>query len=396
MPINATTIDALFSGYAVQQELMGNLAKSALSRGADLSLSNDYAGAAGEFKRAVGLDPSPDNAATAYDLLATVYLQQDKTDDAIAAYKTSISISPNNDETHMKLGSIYFGEKRYVEAESEYKTAVRISPTSSANVLALGQAYLATNRFAEAETQFKQVIRLSPNHHAGYYALGQAYAQEGRNDEAIDEFNKAVSLKNDFFDAHVDLGYAYAELGLGDNAREQLAILNDNAPDLAGLLADHLYFSSSPKFIAAFSATGFIETYGPGTSLDAIDSSFSSPNASKEFTVIFKFSKEMDLQSVQNTFNWSIGRAPGSFPGGGYNWGLPVPSTEVSLLPVPTNVIYFPDTLMAAVSFKVGQNATSSGAIDPYHLLFSFSGSDAYGKKMDLSADQYSGISKIV
>ena len=46
--------------------------------------------------------------------------------------------------------------------------------------------------------------------------------------------------------------------------------------------------------------------------------------------------------------------------------------------------------------FRINQNSDASATLDPSHIMFQFSGKDASGNSMDHSADQYSGVSKIV
>ena len=50
--------------------------------------------------------------------------------------------------------------------------------------------------------------------------------------------------------------------------------------------------------------------------------------------------------------------------------------------------------LRATVTFSLSQNADGNGTLDPSHLVFKFSGTDADGKKMDPNADQYDGFAK--
>ena len=104
----------------------------------------------------------------------------------------------------------------------------------------------------------------------------------------------------------------------------------------------------------------------------------------------------MDPISVQNPLNWSIMRASLSAGGGLYNNGLTPPDTEAVILPIPVGVTYSADSNTATVQFRVSQNATGSATLDPAHLVFKFSGVDAYRHAMDKSADEYSGFSNIV
>jgi len=389
-------IEALFSALAGGSSRMAALAQTALSYGADRALKQDYDGAVREFKRAIGLDSSPENAAKAYDLLATVYIQQGKTGDAIKAYKASISIAPSDDNAHLKLGNIYFNQKQYGDAEREYKTAININPSYSTNRYSLGQVYLATGRHQEAEHLFNQVIRMDPSQYGGYYSLGQTYSKEGRSAEAVDAFKKAISLKPDFYSAYVDLGSAYADLGKMSDAQEQLSVLNDKSSDIAPLLSAYIDTVTKPKVLAAYSTNGFLDALGPGTPVSYLNKQLESPDGSQVFNMVFIFSKEMDASSVQNPYNWSIAKSSSGQPGGAYNWGMENPPTDTTLSPIPLSVIYKKDSLSATVSFLIKQNSTVDGTIDPSHITFSFRGKDIYGNTIDSSADQYSGISKIV
>lgn len=391
-----TVADSLFSALGGQQTQMTALAQTALSTGADRAMKGDYAGAVREFKRAIGLDPSAENAVTTYNLLATSYIQMGRTEDAIKAYKTSISMSPTDDTAHLKLGNIYYSQKRYSEAEAEYSAAVRNSPNTSTNLFSLGQVYLATDRNQQAETTFQRVIKMDPGQYGGYYALGQTYAKEGRQLDAVSEFQKVIGLKKDFYDVHVDLGSAYADLGQTARANAELNILNDKAPNLASQLSAYIDAITKPKILAAYSASGFPNSSGPGTPVSDLNNSLSAPGASRQFSMTFIFTKDMDASSVQNPYNWSITRAAYGSAGGAYNWGMATPSTEVKISPVPVSVAFQPGSLSATVSFRVGQNAAADGTIDPEHIKFKFMGKDSYGNAMDPSADEYSGISKIV
>ncbi|HUJ19135.1 MAG TPA: tetratricopeptide repeat protein [Nitrospirota bacterium] len=391
-----TIADALFSAMSDQQTQLTALAQTALSTGADRAMNGDYEGATREFRRSIGLDSSPQNAVTAYHLLATSYIQMGRTEDAIKAYQSSIRMAPTDDTAHLNLGNIYFSQGRYNEAEAEYRSAVRNNPTSSTNLFSLGQVYLATDRNQLAETTFKRVIQMDGSQYGGYYALGQTYAKAGRQEDAISEFQKVISLKKDFYQVHVDLGYAYADLGQTSKAKDELSILNDKAPNLASVLSGYLDQIAKPKILAAYNVSGFANTLGPGTKVSTMDKSLTMPGASHEFNMVFMFTKDMDLSSITNPFNWSIAKAAYGAAGGPYNWGLPTPATDVNISPVPIRVTYAPDARSATVSFLIKQNASANGTIDPSHIRFKFNGKDVYGNTMDTSADEYSGISKIV
>ena len=388
----ASSADALFSSTASTTSTMVSLAQGAMSNGAALYAkgSADYDKAAQEFKRAIAMDPSAADAPQAFDLLATVYVAQNKTQDAINAYKSSIAIAPSDDNAHYKLGNIYYSQKNYTAAEKEYKTALNLNPTSTTNRFSLGQAYLAEGRYQDAEKQFQQVIRMDPSQYGGYYALGQTYAKEGLPAQAIPEFQKVIKLNKTFYNVNVDLGSAYADLGQMDNAQAQVKILNNKAPNLAPLLTGYIDKVSKPRILTAYGSGGFSSTFGVNTPISA------DPNTSSTFQMVFTFSKSIDPTSAMDPNNWSISKATPGEKGGAYNWGLPTSSRDLQIPLHPSSVYYDINTATATVSFQIMQNAAGNGTLDPSHIDFKFSGKDTYGNTMDISADQYNGISLIV
>ncbi len=291
------------------------------------------------------------------------------------------------------LGNLYFSEKRYKESENEYKEAIRLNPTEN-NYYALGKAYLELGQYNDAGNQFNTVKRLAPDSPNGNYGLGLAYSRQGRFEDAIRQFKEAIGIENDLYDAYAEMGYAYAELGQIDKAQEQIDYIEQERPDLAQMLSLYVYKVDPPKFMFAYS-TDFMYLKSVKTQVSALDSYLANADTSKTFTMKFSFSKEMDRDSVEDRFNWKIGRASGSGPGQAYNFGLPVPSTEISIPPYPDYVFYDSEASTATIYFTIHQNASADGTIDPSHIEFKFNGEDRYGFTMDPERDQFSGFSKV-
>ncbi len=393
---SSNIIDSLFSSTTRQQSQLDNLSSRALINGIDLSIKGDYDAAIKEFKRAIGLSPSSTNSAKAHEYMANAYLKQNKTKESIATYRQAIRFFPTDDAAHLQLGTLLFSKERYKEALEEYKMAVRLNPNSPATRFALGQTYLTTEDYIKAEDQFKRVTQLSPNDPNGYDALGQVYRQTGDYDKAVFQFNKALALNKDSSDSLLNLGYTYADMGESEKAQEQANILEKTESASAIMLRNYINEVSIPKISSAYTFGGFTPTAGRKTLVSSMNTSLSNPDASKQFTMRFNFSKEMDVYSVRNPYNWRISRATGKDVGGAYNWGLPIPETEVNIPAIPISVVYDENAKSADVSFRITQNSSGDGTIDPGHIVFKFSGIDAYGKAMDSSADEYGGFSKIV
>ena len=390
----STNADLLFSTTMPSVAQFDGIATGALGRGIDALMAKDYDTAVREFKRSIALSPYSDNASKAFEYMANALVSNGKTSEAIATYRQAIEVFPSADGFNLSLGNLYYGEGRYTEALDQYASAVRKNPTANQNVYSLGQGYLALGRYGEAEEQFKKIIQSTPKDSGGYFALGQTYRMEGKYDDAQEQLDKALALKKDFASVHFELGMTYAEQQQIDQAKAELAIVLEDAPQSYLELQNKIYEKSAPRVIAAYIANLKLAS-PPGTQVSDLNSALATPGAHKKYTIQFVFDKNMDPAAVRNIANWSINRSTGATTGGPYNWGTPIPATEISLSRIPDSVIYDPERLTAQVTFTIAQNSTGNGTIDLSHLVFKFGGTDAHGNAMDAAADEYNVISQI-
>lgn len=386
--------DQLFAALSSsnQQDQLDQMANQALSSGIDRFMAEDYEGAVKEFRRSMGISPRSDYATESAAYMARTYLKLEKPEKAVDAYKLATELNPDRDDTFINLGNLQFSLERYADAEESYRKASEINP-SAQNLFSLGQVYLRTENYTKAESTFERVISLSPDDSGGYFGLGQAYAGMEAYDSALAQFDKAVTIKPEFWDAHAEMGYVYADMGDMDKAQEVFERLNLSAPELADTLSRYMYKVEAPRIEFADNDSTFNHFVSYRSPLSALDAYLVNANATKEFTMVFQFGKRMDMESVQNRFNWRIGRSTSSNPGEVYNFGLRVPDTEIKLTPLPDRVIYDSRTLQATVTFTITQNAAADGTIDPSHIAFKFMGTDENGVKMDPDADEWIGYS---
>jgi tetratricopeptide (TPR) repeat protein len=392
---NSATVAALFSSGTNRSAQFNNLALRELDKGLGQFTSKNYELAITSFTRALRLSPGTDTAVNAYDYMARAQLTQGDTDAAIASYKKALKIDPTRDDLHALLGNIYTTEGSLDEARGEYELAVKHNPVA-ANRYSLGQGYLATGRLDEAKAQFEQVRQLSPKDPFGDFGLGQVYAKQENYDAAIDSFKSAISIKSDYWGAYAEMGYAMVDSGDVEQAQEVANNLYANDTTLSNELSQYIYEQSKPKMTSVYASdlyTLFPSTLGPGTLVSGINSYLATANAEKTVSMVFQFSKQMDAASVENVFNWKIERATGSGRADGYNYDIQLKDTEVSLASTPAAIYYDQKDMTATVLFKISQNSTATGTIDPSHINFTFSGKDVLGLSMDKSADMYSGFS---
>jgi hypothetical protein len=156
-----------------------------------------------------------------------------------------------------------------------------------------------------------------------------------------------------------------------------------------------MYKVDPPKFKFAYATSSFSYYMPSRTPVSALDDYLNNADASKTLNIKFQFDKAMDRESVQNKFNWKIGRAAATGPGQAYNFGLPLPDTEIEISRYPEHIYYDEKNHTATVYFIIRQNATADGTIDPSHIEFKFSGKDIYGNSMDENFDQFMGFSGV-
>ncbi|MBN2809627.1 MAG: tetratricopeptide repeat protein [Deltaproteobacteria bacterium] len=392
--LTPVTADSLFVNALQQQASLEQLAGNALNAGITAYQKGDYKKAIIAFRNAIGLAPQSANAVDTAHYVASSYLKMGDSYNAAKAYEQAISLDPSRDDTHVKLGNLYYSQEKFQEAETQYFKAAKLNP-DPVNFYSLGQAYIKTGRYNDAEDQFAKIQRLAPKAVNGPYGMGLNFSAQGRYDEAVAKFQEAISLDDEFYDAYVEMGYAYADMGEMDLAQEVFDKLEEPRPDLADTLSRYMYKVDKPKFAFAHADVTFPYMQPPRTKVASLDTYLETPGASKTFKMVFQFDKEMDRESVEDRFNWKISRSTASGPGEFYNFGMSVPETEIKLPATPEYVYYDANQLTATVYFKITQNATADGTLDPSHIVFKFQGEDTYGQKMDPNADEFSGFSRV-
>jgi TPR repeat len=220
------------------------------------------------------------------------------------------------------------------------------------------------------------------------------YNKQEKFEAASVNLEKALTLKANFPAANYELGVAYNGQGMIEEARNQLTLLNSSDFNLA---TDLRFLLNKPRMIVMDSekSGGFSEILGPRTPLWMLDPiNLLQPNTSKTFSVAFQFTNDMDLASITNTQNWSISRA-NSPDAGYYNNTMPLTQKDIALPSAPEAIFYNPITREATIKFRLNQNSSGDAVIDPSHIVFKFSGKDAEGRDMDVTANEMDGYSVV-
>ena len=341
------------------------------------------------FKQALAFDPQN---STAQKYIGNLSLAKGDNYGAIKVFKTMVQSQPTSVDAHMNLANAYIQDKQYAASEKELKAAARLDPSNPLPTYSLGLQYVNTDRLAEAEVQFRKVQKISPNDGNVFYALGMLHNKQGKYEDAAKDLERALSLKKDFPSANYELGVAYNALGRSEDAQKQLSILQNSSPSQA---QDLKFLLDKPQmaYMDQNNNRNFNQLLGPATPLWMLDPSLLVANAKSKLSVAIQFNNEMDVASVMNPANWQISRAQNTE--GGY-YISQAGGREAAIPMAPAFVSYNPETRQALVSFTVQQNSATDivnkgATIDPSHLVFKFSGLDAAGRQMDSGSDEIDG-----
>jgi len=169
------------------------------------------------YKKTISL--KPDYAET-YSNMGVALKNQGKFDEAIDAYKKSISLKPNYAEAYDNMGVALKNQGKFDEAIDAYKKSISLKPLHAKAYNNLGVALQAQGKLEVSLEAFKKSISLKPNYAEAYNNMGITLKDQGKSEEAIEAYKKALSLKPDYADGYNNLGITLQDKGKLEEAIE--------------------------------------------------------------------------------------------------------------------------------------------------------------------------------
>ena len=134
----------------------------------------------------------------AWTLLGTLYLVQEKSDDAEKAYRTAIEVKPSYALPFINLGKLLVTQKKFDEAIEPLARAVALQPQSPDANLFLGEAYLHLKKGSKAIPYLNEAGKLGKIE--AHLDLGWLYNAAGMKDKAVVEYEEVLRKKPDYHD----------------------------------------------------------------------------------------------------------------------------------------------------------------------------------------------------
>jgi tetratricopeptide (TPR) repeat protein len=141
----------------------------------------------------------------AREMLSSVYLNQNKLDLAAEQLRLLQARVPNHAGAHRLMGDVKLRLDDPAGAVAEYRESLRVRPEQPDVLGNLGFALAALERFDEAAAALREQVVLTPGDPGAHLLLGRVLSVLKKYDEARAEFQAAVELDPDNRDARANL-----------------------------------------------------------------------------------------------------------------------------------------------------------------------------------------------
>ena len=210
-----------------------------------------------EWKEKPGGKPNPAGVVSAADFYERSAVNKALFDKAHAAVEKKdyvngikllnqiVETDANDFQAWNLLGTLYLVQEKREDAEKAYAKAIEIKPTYALPLTNLGKLLLMQKRFDEAVDKLTRAVDLQPQSPDANLFLGEAYLRLKKGSKAIPYLNEAGKLGN--IQAHLDLGWLYNAAGLKDKAVVEYEELLKKKPDYPDRKKLEQYISENKK-----------------------------------------------------------------------------------------------------------------------------------------------------
>jgi Tfp pilus assembly protein PilF len=151
----------------------------------------------------------------------------------------------NDFQSWTLLGTLYLVQEKPEDAEKAYLTAIELKPTYALPLINLGRFRLKQKKFEEAVELLTRAVELQPQSADANLLLGEGYLRLKKGSKAIPYLNEAGKLGK--IEAHLDLGWLYNAAGLKDKAVVEYEEVLKKKPDYADRKKLEQYISENKK-----------------------------------------------------------------------------------------------------------------------------------------------------
>jgi tetratricopeptide (TPR) repeat protein len=181
-------------------------------------LNNEVAKAEEEFRTAVKLQPSSEDAVTT---LALLYNEEGDSGRALEILQ-SVPEAERSPRVDSVLGYTYEQKKDYTSAIEAYRKAVDLDRDNLDAVRGLAQNLFNDNQTDAALEQFKTIAAADPQDVQTLMHISEIYRRDGQFEKALDTLDKAQAIAQDSMEIQYNRAVIEEALGKYDDALRQV------------------------------------------------------------------------------------------------------------------------------------------------------------------------------
>jgi len=129
-----------------------------------------------------------------------------KLDEAEAAYKAILEMTPDVPEVYQNLGSLYLSKKDYPAAETAFQKGLELRPDSTDISTLLARVYQESGQPDKAMALIEQSAGANPQDAKAQFNRGIFLLNANKNEEAIGAFEAAIQADPNTAEAYYRLG----------------------------------------------------------------------------------------------------------------------------------------------------------------------------------------------
>ena len=158
-----------------------------------------------------------------YINLGSALMGLGRLDEAKAQFEAARHANPANGMAYYNLGLVLEEQGKPAEAQAAYRRAIEVWPQYAEPHNNLGAAFQMQGNLPAAQAEFAEAIRLQPGLFHARNNLALVLLARGQTAEALAQLHEALRLEPDYPEAHNNLGKALAEQGKLPAAKAEFA-----------------------------------------------------------------------------------------------------------------------------------------------------------------------------
>ncbi|MBM3349758.1 MAG: hypothetical protein FJY58_08705, partial [Betaproteobacteria bacterium] len=162
--------------------------------------------------------PNPHHSFEAHQLLATIYLIQERFIEAFASSEEAIKIDNSQPVVWSNRSLALMGLNDLSNALLSVNQALELKPDFADAIFNKSNILSKMNRFSESLTQIKRYLIQNPSNYIGWAFSAKIHSQLKQYDEAIDAYKGAFNLNPLSIEVLINLSLVLVEVQLYEEA----------------------------------------------------------------------------------------------------------------------------------------------------------------------------------